>query len=603
MDTIQFIQKAKEVHGDDKYDYSSAIYKNCDTKVTIKCNDCLTIFEQIPYNHINKKSGCIKCYNLKKSDATLQLRLNEFIEKAKEKHGEKYNYSKVIYKNSKMPVIIICNICNNEFEQIRNTHLLCDGGCKVCAKNKFKQNRSFINEQFIEKAKEIHGDKYDYSQVNYINSQTCVIITCISCNHSFNSIPNNHLRGKGCKKCANKLNGDKSRKTNEQFIIKAQQIHMDENNKPIYDYSLVKYISTHKKVNILCKIHGSFEQCPSVHLSGKGCKQCGIIKMAIAQSFTLDEFIQKAKEVHGDKYDYSQVNYINSQTKITLKCNICDYVFEQQPNSHLQGRGCDKCAHMINHENQKLTTNNIIIRAKEVHGDIYDYSNINYVNSHTPIDINCKKCNNTFVQLYSNHINQKQGCPFCSGRYMDTDIFINRAKKIHNDEFNYDKVIYEKSNIPINIICNKTNKLFLQTPNSHLSGSKCPCCSNKGYSLKAIKYLDFISRYNNIFIKHQLNGGEYTILNTRYKADGYCEETNTIYEFHGTIYHGDPRFCKSDECNYLGKNYGELYQKTLEREQQIKNLGYNLIVIWEYDWNKINKSIKKLQRKFRNSKY
>jgi hypothetical protein len=186
---------------------------------------------------------------------------------------------------------------------------------------------------------------------------------------------------------------------------------------------------------------------------------------------------------------------------------------------------------------------------------------------------------------------------------MDTEIFKNKSKKIHNDEFNYDEVIYEKSNIPVKITCNKTKKLFLQTPNSHLSGSKCPCCSNKGYSLKAIKYLDFISVYNNKIIKHQLNGGEYTILNTRYKADGYCEETNTIYEFHGTIYHGDPRLCNSNDFNYLGKNYGELYQKTLEREQEIINLGYKLIVMWEHDWNKINKSIKTLQKKFRKYKY
>jgi len=601
--TELFIQKAKLIHGD-KYDYSKSKYINCDTKLFIKCNDCLTIFEQIPYNHVNKKSGCIKCSNLKKSDETLQLRFNEFIKKAKEKHGEKYNYSKVIYKDSKTPVIIICNICNNDFEQIRNTHLLCDGGCKVCAKNKFKQNRSFTNEIFIKKAKEIHGDNFDYSLVNYIDSQTHIIIKCIPCDYTFETIPNNHLKGRGCKKCANKLNANSRRKPKEKFIKECQEKHKDEIGLPIYNYSLVEYKSSHEKIIIICKTHGLFEQCPSDHLSGKGCNECGILKRTINQTFTQEQFIERSLEKHNDKYDYSQVNYINSQTKIIIKCNTCKYIFEQLPNSHLQGCGCDRCARRINHENQKLTTNYIIIRATEVHGDIYDYSNINYVNSHTPIDINCKICNNTFVQLYSNHINQKQGCPYCSGRYMDTDIFINRAKEIHNDEFNYDKIIYEKSNIPINIICNKTNKLFLQTPKSHLRGSKCPCCSkNKKYSLKAIKYLDFISIYNNIFIKHQLNGGEYTILNTRYKADGYCEETNTIYEFHGTIYHGDPRFCKSNDFNYLGKNYGELYQKTLEREQQIKDFGYNLVVMWESDWNKINKSIKTIQRIFRNSKH
>jgi UDP-2,3-diacylglucosamine pyrophosphatase LpxH len=321
-----FIKKAIIIHGD-KYDYSESKYINCDTKLIIKCNDCLTIFEQIPYNHINKKSGCIKCSNLKKSNETLQLRLNDFIEKAIEKHGEKYDYSKVIYKDSKTPVIIVCNICNNEFKQIRNTHLLGDGGCKICAKKKFKQNRSFTNEIFIKKAKEIHGDKYDYLEVNYIDSQTHVTIKCITCNYTFETIPNNHLRGKGCKNCANKLLGDNLRKSQEQFIKECNEKHKDENGLPIYDYSLVEYNSTHEKVKIICQIHGEFEQCPSDHLSGKGCNECGILKRTINQTFTKEEFLERAFEKHGNNYDYSHVNYVNSQTKIFIKCNICEYIF------------------------------------------------------------------------------------------------------------------------------------------------------------------------------------------------------------------------------------------------------------------------------------
>ena len=402
--TEQFIQKAKLIHGN-KYDYSESKYINCDTKLIIKCNDCLTIFEQIPYNHVNKKSGCIKCSNLKKSNDTLQLRLNDFIEKAKEIHGEKYNYSKVIYIDSKTPVIIICNICNNEFEQIRNTHLIGNGGCKVCAKKKFKKSRTFTNEIFIKKAKEIHGNKFDYSLINYIDSQTYIIIRCILCDYTFETIPNNHLKGRGCKKCANKLQANNLRKPQEQFIKECCEKHKDENGDPIYDYSLVEYKSTHEKIIIICKIHGFFEQSPSDHLSSKGCNDCAILKRTINQTFTQEQFLERAFKKHGNNYDYSQVNYINSQTKIIIKCNTCQYIFEQQPNSHLQGCGCDKCAHRINHENQKLILNDIIIKAKEIHGDKYDYSNINYININTPIDINCKICNNKFIQLYYSHIN------------------------------------------------------------------------------------------------------------------------------------------------------------------------------------------------------
>ena len=110
-----------------------------------------------------------------------------------------------------------------------------------------------------------------------------------------------------------------------------------------------------------------------------------------------------------------------------------------------------------------------------------------------------------------------------------------------------------------------------------------------------------MSKIHQNHIQHAENDGEYKIPNTRWRTDGYCVETNTIYEFHGTEYHGDPRCCDPDECNYLDKNYGELYQNTKEREKVIETMGYNLIVMWEYDWNKIVNSVKILQCKFRGS--
>jgi very-short-patch-repair endonuclease len=415
MDTFKFIQKAKEVHGD-KFDYSNVIYKNCDTKVDIKCINCNTAFKQIPYNHINKKTGCIKCNISKKKEKTLQLRLNDFIEKAKKLHNNKYDYSKVNYNNSKTLIIIICNICGKEFEQMRNTHLKGNGGCKECQKNKYKKEMTFTTEQFIQKAKIIHGNNYNYSQVDYINSQIHIILICNTCGNNFPQLPNNHLRARGCKKCANKIKAENKRKLPEQFISESKSIHIDENKLPVYDYSLVEYVSTHKKVIIICKIHGNYEQAPSAHLSGSGCNKCSINIRSKKQTFTQEQFIQKAKEIHVDKFDYSKVNYINSHTHIIVICNTCGIIFTQLPNSHLQGYGCDNCAHIINHTKQKLTENEIIRRSKEVHGDKFDYSKVNYINSKIPINIKCNHCNNMFQQNYRNHIIQNKGCPLCENR-------------------------------------------------------------------------------------------------------------------------------------------------------------------------------------------
>ena len=460
-----------------------------------------------------------------------------------------------------------------------------------------KGKQSFTKELFVKKAKEKHGETFDYSLVDYINSRTYVTMRCIPCDYTFETLPNNHLRGRKCRKCTSKKISEKYTKPQDEFIEECQEKHKDENGLPIYDYSLVDYKSTHKKIIIICKLHGSFEQAPSDHLSGKGCKDCGIKKRTTKQTFTQEQFIEKAIEKHGDKYDYSQVVYVNSQTKITLKCNICTYIFQQVPNSHLQGCGCDKCAHRINHENQKCNPTDIIMQSKKVHGDIYDYSEMNYVNSHIPINIRCKTCDHTFSQLYSNHIGQKQGCPFCSGRYVDTEIFIKNAKALHSDDFNYDEVLYEKSNVPVKIKCNKSNKIFKQTPNNHLQGSGCPCCGHKGYSKAQIKYLNFMATLKQNHIQHAENGGEYMIPNTKFKSDGYCAETNTIYEFHGDLWHGNPTIFDPTDISFFGVTYGELYQKTIKRETLIKDLGYNLVVMWERDWLRLNRAVSTIQKK------
>ena len=106
-----------------------------------------------------------------------------------------------------------------------------------------------------------------------------------------------------------------------------------------------------------------------------------------------------------------------------------------------------------------------------------------------------------------------------------------------------------------------------------------------GYSIKAIQWLEEIMKEEQIFIQHAGNVGEYSIPGTRFKVDGYCKETNTCYEFHGVYWHGHPsKFSPTDINPVNKKTYGELYQKTLERDQKIRDLGYNLVVMWEHEW-------------------
>lgn len=191
--------------------------------------------------------------------------------------------------------------------------------------------KKLTTEEFIKRAKAIHGNTYDYSKVEYVNSKTKVIITC-PVHGDFEQLPHNHLRGCGCDKCAQEEIDRRARLTKEQFIKKARKVHGN-----MYNYSKTNYINNRTKVVITCPIHGDFEQRPDIHLNGHGCLECGGNKKS-----TTEEFIKKAREVHGNKYNYNKTNYINSYSKVTITCPIHGD-FEQIAWNHLVGNGCPHC--------------------------------------------------------------------------------------------------------------------------------------------------------------------------------------------------------------------------------------------------------------------
>jgi very-short-patch-repair endonuclease len=190
--------------------------------------------------------------------------------------------------------------------------------------------------------------------------------------------------------------------TTEEFIIKINKIH---NNK--YDYSIVNYINNKTKIEIICKEHGIFEQKPNNHLNGQSCpNKCSKCSHPSKRS-TTEEFITKANEIHNNKYDYSKLNYINAKTKVNIICSEHG-MFEQILNSHLDGKGCKKCA--IN--KQFLTIEEFIKRSNQVHDNKYDYSLSNYKNNRTKIKIICKK-HGKFNQKVNDHLNGS-GCSICN---------------------------------------------------------------------------------------------------------------------------------------------------------------------------------------------
>lgn len=197
--------------------------------------------------------------------------------------------------------------------------------------------KKLTKEEFIERSRAIHGDKYDYSLVEYQGKDIKVKIIC-PIHGVFEQTPNNHMHGFGCYKCGREAVSKKYKYTKEDFVRVANEKH---NHK--YDYSLVDYVDSQHKVKIICPVHGVFEQKANNHMAGMGCKLCANEENAKHQAKTTEEFIKKAQEIHGDKYDYSKTEYINDKEKVCIICPVHGE-FWQRPGNHLHGWGCKKCS-------------------------------------------------------------------------------------------------------------------------------------------------------------------------------------------------------------------------------------------------------------------
>ena len=260
----------------------------------------------------------------------------KFIRKALRKHGDRYDYSNVIYIKSDVKVEIICRVKTHKpFSQTPHQHISRGQGCPYCS-----GKHQYTTEEFIEESNKVHGvGRYDYSKVNYKNINTKVIIICH--NHEepyeFKQTPNNHLQGHGCKKCQYEKISINQKMTLEEFIEQSRKIHGDK-----YDYSKVNYVDSQTKVIIICPKHSDFKQKPNHHLRGEGCRKCALEQQSIRQTLTLEEFIEQSRKIHGDKYDYSKVKYISGDIEVIITCPKHGD-FPQTPNAHSRGQGCPKC--------------------------------------------------------------------------------------------------------------------------------------------------------------------------------------------------------------------------------------------------------------------
>lgn len=282
------------------------------------------------------------------------------------------------------------------------------------------------------------------------------------------------------------------RLTKEEFIEKAIKVH---GNK--YDYSKSIYLKNSIKVEIICKKHGDFLQTPRDHLTGVGCPKCKGEKTTLRCLGTKQSFVRKAIEIHGNKYDYSLVEYEKSNIKVDIVCAIHG-VFKQRPNDHLNGKGCIFCS-----GKNKKTKDMFIKEVKILHRGFYCYDKVFYENRNSKVIIICPK-HGDFLQTPASHL-AGQGCPKCKVDSIKRKLsstkkkFEIEARKIHGDKYEYDLVVYKNANTCVKILC-KEHGVFLQTPANHLhSKQNCPKCASSKAEILINNYLE----NNNFHYKHQ----------------------------------------------------------------------------------------------------
>ena len=356
------VKKCREVHGD-KYIYPiDMLERKHNNKLPFICPKHGE-FWQILSNHY-KGCGCPKCGGNHKPNTDEYKQY--LTEKIKDKN---ISFENVCYVNNHTPITLTCSI-HGDFN-ILPVSINDNNVCPECNKQKLKEQYTHTTEWFITESQKKYGNKYDYSKTNYINGKTkvCIIHPVYG---EFWQLPYAHLNGQSCFLERNQKLWDKRKKiTTEEFIEKAKIVHSNK-----YDYSKSVYVNSKTKVCIICPEHGEFWQLPYSHLNGQGCPECGLLNLREKFHLSTEQFIEKAKKIHGDKYDYSKVNYVNYKTKVEIICPKHGS-FWQTPACHFKCDGCPTCKGELSVSKQETELTEYI---KTINNDIINLNDRQIIN-------------------------------------------------------------------------------------------------------------------------------------------------------------------------------------------------------------------------------
>lgn len=299
----------------------------------------------------------------------------------------------------------------------------------------------------------------------------------------------------------------------------------------------------------------------------------------MSYKMTTAELVRRAKKVHGEQYDFSQVMYVNSKTKVKIICREHGEFYKYPYYMYNVTKTlCPKCSR----GNRRKTSAQFIADAVDIHGNRYDYSKTKYINISTKVTITCRE-HGDFVQYPGNHL-KGHHCGLCTnGTSRTTEQFVQLCQAKHPGKYTYQHTEYINCSSIVSVGCASCGITFSRTADNLLNKSYgCPQCNKSRKSVLETKWLDTIQA--DIVRQHPIQ-----INSKKMVVDGFDPNTNTVYEFHGDYWHGNPAVYDPSDVNQNNKKtFGELYNETLHKHKLLKDHGYNVVEMWENDFKDKN---------------
>ncbi len=405
----------------------------------------------------------------------------QVIEKFRARHGDRYDYSNVVYTRSNSKVVIVCPE-HGEF-QITPSGLLSGKGCGQCGKEASARKRAKTTEQFVAEATALHEGRYSYPRTVYDGQAMPITITCAE-HGDFTQTPNSHLSHKsGCPVCAiNSRSGVRLPK--EEFISRCVATHGER-----YDYSKTVFCGSSAKVTIGCPDHGWFDQLPYDHVYGSGCPRCAFEKSAAERTQTTEWFVARAKALYGDTYDYSETVYTSAHDYCTITCRLHG-PFTLCASEHVNNsKGCPKCGALRRGAIRKQVTGWVMDRSQledrlaASHGSTYQLVSDTCNGALSPLTLLCPE-HGEFTRPAKEIFDpaSPRGCQICGREYgglarrYTAERFIATATAAHNGRYDYSLVSFVDKATPVIVICPDHGPYSCHPGRHALGGGVCQAC-------------------------------------------------------------------------------------------------------------------------------